>query len=106
MSDLISRSSLKVDVFYGAVTSFIFGLIVSLLFSIGTSAGLTPIEKFERSGVDFSVRIASAIHDLSSDRVPIPIGANPIVLVDIDRDSCVAVSSASRCDFDLSLIHI
>lgn len=97
---IMPGESIGKEIFYGALTSFLFGLIVSILFSFGASSGLEPVEKLERAGVDFGVRMASAINDMSRDSVPIPTGANPIVSVDIDRDTCIALASESRCDFD------
>ena len=99
-SKIESAKSFREEIFYGALTSFLFGFIVSLLFSVGASTGLDPIEKLERASVDFGVRMASAIHDISRENVPLPTGANPIVLVDINRDTCIALASKSRCDFD------
>lgn len=91
----LARSTLK-----DTLLALIFGTIVSQVFVIGYALDIPLVKKLEREGADIGAQIAAIWLDLVNDPAPLDPSLRPIVIVDIDEESCAVLGDEEVCLFD------
>ena len=94
------RRELGITTVKRTLVAFFFGFVLSAMFALAIAAQFTPLVKLERESIDFGVRIANAVFGDSADEVPLPGGASPILMVDVDAEACATLASEQACKFD------